>query len=100
MKFFNPFKKIWRFFMTFEDQLLATLNNTSTILTNQAAILTAIQGIPGANTTAITTALAAISAQTTDIDSQITAITAQFQPTPTPTPAPTPVPTPAPTPAP
>jgi hypothetical protein len=89
--------------MTLEDQILQVLQNQQTIIgnqqtiiNNQATALTAIQGIPGANTSAITTALAQIEGQASDIDTQITAITAQLQPSPSPTPTPTPVPTPAP----
>lgn len=81
---FNPFKRILRFMalLTLEDQVLQVLANQATIITNQGAILTAIQGITPGDSAAITAALA-------QIETQVTAIQGQFSATPEPAPAPT-----------
>jgi hypothetical protein len=64
-----------------EDQVLLVLANQATIISNQAAILTAIQGITPGDSSGITAALA-------QIETQVTAINGQFSPTPAPAPAP------------
>jgi hypothetical protein len=68
-----------------EDQVLLVLANQATIITNQAAILTAIQGITPGDSAGITAALA-------QIETQVSAINSQFTATPTPAPEPAPAP--------
>ncbi len=83
LRFFNPFTKVWRFFMTVESKLDA-------LLAGQAALLTAIQNQPGTNLQAVLDGQAAIK---TELDSVSATIGTE---TPSPTPSPTPAPTPAP----
>jgi hypothetical protein len=63
--------KLWRKLMSVEAKLNQVLANQATLATSVASVLTAVQGIPGANTTAITAALAQIEMQVAAIQTTI-----------------------------
>lgn len=58
--------------MSLEIQVQAILANQATILSNQAATLTAIQGITGVDTAGITMVLTQIEGQVAAIQAQVT----------------------------
>lgn len=78
-------------FMTVESKLDTIIGGLADIHTAVGSVLTAVQAIPGADTSAITASLS-------KIDSEVQALQAEVgtdQPAPTPTPAPTSAPAPA-----
>jgi hypothetical protein len=57
--------------MSVESKLNAILANQATLATSVGSVLTAVQNIPGANTSAITSALAQIETQVAAIQTTI-----------------------------